>query len=35
MDIVTNRPLDPAAMFEKIRKSEAGSVLHHHAVVKG
>jgi molybdopterin synthase catalytic subunit len=34
MEIVTNRPLDPAAMFEKIRKSEAGSVLLHYAVVK-
>jgi molybdopterin synthase catalytic subunit len=34
MEIVTNRPVDPGAMFEKIRKSEAGSVLLHYAVVK-
>jgi molybdopterin synthase catalytic subunit len=34
MEIVTNRPVDPGAMFEKIRKSGAGSVLLHYAVVK-
>jgi molybdopterin synthase catalytic subunit len=34
MEIVTNRPVEPGAMFEKIRKSRAGSVLLHYAVVK-
>jgi molybdopterin synthase catalytic subunit len=34
MEIVTNKPVDPGAMFERIRRSEAGSVLLHYAVVK-
>lgn len=34
MEIVTNKPVDPATMFQKIRKSEGGSVLLHYAVVK-
>jgi len=34
MEIVTNKPVDPGTMFERIRKSEAGSVLLHYAVVK-
>ena len=34
MEIVTHKPIDPGTMFEKIRKSEAGSVLLHYAVVK-
>jgi molybdopterin synthase catalytic subunit len=34
MEIVTNKPIDPGMMFERIRKSEAGSVLLHYAVVK-
>lgn len=35
MVIVTKNPIDPDAMYERIRKSEAGSVLFHYAVVKG
>jgi len=35
MEIVTETPLDPGKMFERIRKSEAGSVLFHYAIVKG
>lgn len=35
MIIVTTEPVDTAAMFDKIGKSEAGSVLLHYAVVKG
>jgi molybdopterin synthase catalytic subunit len=34
MVIVTKNPVDPGTMFERIRKSEAGSVLLHYAVVK-
>jgi molybdopterin synthase catalytic subunit len=34
MIIVTKNPIDPGTMFEKIRKSGAGSVLLHYAVVK-
>jgi molybdopterin synthase catalytic subunit len=34
MEIVTNKAIDPRTMFERIRKSEAGSVLLHYAVVK-
>jgi molybdopterin synthase catalytic subunit len=34
MEIVTNKPVDPGTMYERIRKSEAGSVLLHYAVVK-
>lgn len=34
MIIVTHKPIDPGTMFERIRKSEAGSVLLHYAVVK-
>jgi molybdopterin synthase catalytic subunit len=34
MEIVTNKAIDPGTMFERIRKSEAGSVLLHYAVVK-
>jgi len=34
MVIVTKNPVGPGTMFEKIRKSEAGSVLLHCAVVK-
>jgi molybdopterin synthase catalytic subunit len=34
MVIVTNKPIDPRTMFERIRQSEAGSVLFHYALVK-
>ena len=34
MIIVTKDPVDTATMFEKIQKSEAGSILLHYAVVK-
>jgi molybdopterin synthase catalytic subunit len=34
MEIVTSKPVDSAAMFERIWKSEAGSVLLHYALVK-
>lgn len=34
MVIVTKNSINPEAMFERIRKSEAGSVLLHYAVVK-
>jgi molybdopterin synthase catalytic subunit len=34
MEIVTSKPVDPATMFERIWKSEAGSVLLHYALVK-
>ena len=34
MELVTNKPIDPGTMYEKIRKSGAGSVLLHYAVVK-
>jgi molybdopterin synthase catalytic subunit len=34
MVIVIQKPIDPGMMFERIRKSEAGSVLLHYAVVK-
>jgi len=35
MEIVTETPLDPGKLFERIQKSEAGSVLFHYAIVKG
>jgi len=35
MEIVTETPLDPGKLFERIKKSEAGSVLFHYAIVKG
>jgi molybdopterin synthase catalytic subunit len=34
MVIVTNKPIDPATVFERIRKSESGSILFHYALVK-
>jgi len=34
MEIVTTKPIDPGTMYERIRKSDAGSVLLHYAVVK-
>ncbi len=34
MIIVTKNPIDPALMYDRIRKSESGSVLMHYAVVK-
>jgi molybdopterin synthase catalytic subunit len=35
MEMVTEAPLDPRKLFEKIRKNGSGSVLFHYAVVKG
>lgn len=35
MEMVTEAPLDPGKLFEKIRKTGSGSVLFHYAVVKG
>ncbi len=34
MVIVTKNPISPEAIYERIRKSQAGSVLLHYAVVK-
>jgi molybdopterin synthase catalytic subunit len=34
MEIVTENPVEPGKMFERIKKGEAGSVLFHYAVVK-
>jgi len=34
MIIVTAEPVDPSTVFEKLKKSEAGSVLFHYALVK-
>ncbi|MCX5826274.1 MAG: molybdenum cofactor biosynthesis protein MoaE [Deltaproteobacteria bacterium] len=34
MEMVTEAPLDPGTLFEKIRKNGSGSVLFHYAVVK-
>jgi molybdopterin synthase catalytic subunit len=34
MEIVTDGPIRPEGMFDNIRKSEAGSVIFHYAVVK-
>ena len=34
MVIVTKNPIDPTTMYDRIRKSDAGSVLLHYAVVK-
>ena len=34
MEMVTEAPLDPGKLFEKIRKNGSGSVLFHYAVVK-
>lgn len=35
MEIVMEPPLDPGKMFERIRKSKAGSVIFHYVIVKG
>ena len=34
MEMVTEAPLDPGTLFEKIRQNGSGSVLFHYAVVK-
>jgi molybdopterin synthase catalytic subunit len=34
MGIVTESPLDPGRLFEKLRKQDAGSVIFHYAIVK-
>jgi molybdopterin synthase catalytic subunit len=34
MEMVTEAPLDPGELFEKIRKNGSGSFLFHYAVVK-
>jgi molybdopterin synthase catalytic subunit len=34
MEMVTEAPLDPGALFERIQKNGSGSVLFHYAVVK-
>ncbi len=34
MEVVIEKPINPEEMFDKIRKSDAGSVIFHYAVVK-